>query len=107
MTLCTICTTLASKPWGTVKIYDVIVEPGRKEHIARHHIGVEEAHEIIEGDPSVTHKRQGRYRLIGQTVAGRYLTVIIAPRGPAIYGLVIARDADENERRNYLNHRGR
>lgn len=90
-----------------MKIYDLIVEPGREEHIARHHVSVEEAQEVIEGDPFVTNTRLGRYRLIGPTVAGRYLTIIIAPRGRGLYGLVTARDADHTERRNYLHHRGR
>ena len=90
-----------------MKIYDLIVEPGREEHIARHHVTVEEVEEVTEANPFVTRTRQGRYRLIGQTAAGRYLAVIIAPRGQGVYGLVTARDADDTERRNYLHHRGR
>ncbi len=90
-----------------MKIYDLIVEPGREEHIARHHVDVEEVEEVIEGSPFVRRARQGYLRLIGQTSAGRYLTVFIAPRGGGVYGLVTARDTTSVERREYQKHRGR
>jgi uncharacterized DUF497 family protein len=90
-----------------LKIYDIIVEPEREEHIARHNVSVEEVEEVIEGNYQVTRARQGRYRLIGHTASGRYLTIIVAPRGQGVYGLVTARDADDGERRIYLRHRER
>ncbi len=76
-----------------MRIYQLIVEPGREEHIARHHVSVAQADEIVFGNPIVTRTRQGRIRLIGQTDAGRYLTVIVASRERGVYGLVTARDA--------------
>lgn len=84
-----------------MKVYELIVEPGREEHIARHNISVDEVEEVVFATPYITRTRQGRYRLIGQTNAGRYLTIIVAPRGRGVYGLVTARDADESERRLY------
>lgn len=90
-----------------MKIYDLIVDPGREEHIARHHVSVAEVGEMVEADPFITRTREGRYRLIGQTRAGRYLCVIIAPRGQGSYGLVTARDADDAERRRYHGQQGR
>ncbi|MBI4318737.1 MAG: BrnT family toxin [Chloroflexi bacterium] len=89
-----------------MKIHYVVVDPGRDEHIARHHVTAKEV-EVIRGNVSVTRSREGRYRVIGQMAAGRYLTVIIAPRGQGVYGLVTARDADDTERRIYLRHRER
>lgn len=88
-----------------MRIYELIIEPGREEHIARHQVSVEEVEEVIFGVTFIRRARQGRYHIIGQTQAGRYLTVFVAPRGSGIYGLVTARDADDAERRAYLRHR--
>ena len=88
-----------------MRIYDLIVEPGREEHIARHHVKVEEAEEVAFGNHALYRTRQGRYVLVGQTEAGRYLTLIVAPRGHGVYGLVTARDASDFERRLYQRRR--
>jgi uncharacterized protein len=88
-----------------VKIYELVIEPGREEHIARHHVSVAEAEEVIFSAPFIRKARLGRYHIIGQTEAGRYITVFVAPRGQSVYGLVTARDADDAERRAYLRHR--
>jgi len=85
-----------------VKIYELVIEPGREEHIARHHVSVAEVEEVIFGTPFIRKARQGRYHIIGQTEAGRYITVFVAPRGQGVYGLVTARNADDAERRAYL-----
>ena len=87
-----------------MKIYELVVEPGREEHIARHHVIVAEVEEVIFGAPFIRKARQGRYHIIGQTHAGRYLTVFVAPRGRGVYGLVTARDADDAECRAYRRH---
>jgi len=84
-----------------VKIYELIIEPGREEHIAGHHVSVAEVEEVIFGAPFIRKARQGRYHIIGQTEAGRYLVVFVAPRGRGVYGLVTAIDADDAESRAY------
>ena len=84
-----------------VRIYELVVEPGREEHIARHRVSVIEVEEVIFGAPFIRKARQGRYYIIGQTEAGRYLTIFVAPRGQGVYSLVTARDADDAERRAY------
>ncbi len=89
-----------------MKIYELVIEPGREEHIARHHVSVAEVEEVIFGAPFIRKARQGRYHIIGQTEAGRYITVFVAPRGQGVYGLVTARDADDAERRAYLRQSG-
>jgi len=33
---------LLQKDASLVKIYELVIEPGREEHIARHHVSVEE-----------------------------------------------------------------
>ena len=88
-----------------MKIFRLVIDAEREEHVGRHNVRVDEVEEAVLADPIVTRTRQGRYRLIGRTDAGRYLTVIVAPRGRGVYGLVTARDADESERRVYQRHR--
>lgn len=90
-----------------MRIYELIVEAGREEHIARHQVSVAEAEEVVFGRHVVYRVRQGYYGLNGQTDAGRYLTVIVAPRGRGVYGLVTARDADRAERRLFERRRSR
>ena len=87
-----------------MKIYELVVESGREEHIARHHVSVAEVEEVIFGVPFIRKTKQGRYHIIGQTEAGRYLTVFVAPRGRGVYGLVTARDADDAERTAFRRH---
>lgn len=90
-----------------MRIYDLIIEPGREEHIARHRVSVEEAEEVVFGDHVVFRTGQGRCGLIGQTAAGRYLTIIVAPRmEQGVYGLVTAREAGTADRRLYRRRRG-
>jgi uncharacterized DUF497 family protein len=87
-----------------VRIYELVIDPGREEHIARHQVSVIEAEEVIFGAPFIRKARQGRYHIIGQTEAGRYITVFVAPSGRGVYGLVTARDADGAERKAYLRY---
>lgn len=84
-----------------MRIYELIVEPGSEEHIARHHVFVEEVEQVVFGNHLIYRTREGRHRLIGQTTAGRYLTIIVAPREHGVFALVTARDADQGERRLY------
>jgi uncharacterized DUF497 family protein len=90
-----------------VRFRDLVVAPGREEHIARHHVTIGEAEEVVFGTPYIRRDRQGYLRVIGQTAAGRYVTVIVARRGDDVYTLVTPRDADEAERRLYRAHRRR
>ena len=69
---------------------------------------IERSEEILGGTPGFRGTRvQGRYLLIGNTEAGRYLAVVLGPRGRGVYGLITARDADQAERRLYQRHRRR
>ncbi len=72
-----------------VRIYELVIEPGREEHIARHQVSVQEVEEVVFGVPFIRKARQGRYHIIGQTEAGRYRAVFVAPRGGActVYSL--------------------
>lgn len=71
------------------------------EHIARHGIDPDEVEDVVFGPRSSTRSRNDTYRLVGQTRAGRYLTVILAPRGRGLFYVVTARDANPGERRTF------
>ena len=88
-----------------MRIYELVVEPDREDHIARHHVTVDEVEEVVFGRPFIRRVRERRLRLIGQTDAGRYLTVFLGSRGRGVYGLITARDATEAERRLYQERR--
>lgn len=89
-----------------VRVIELLVTEDREEHIARHGVEVHEAEEVALGEHLALRSRDGHYLLIGQTDAGRYLTVVVGPRGGGVYGLVTARDADRAERRLYQRRRG-
>lgn len=66
-----------------------------EEHLARHGVEPSEVDEVVAADEfHMVRVRGGRYALIGQTNAGRYLTVIVereltmgtssSPRAPRI-----------------------
>lgn len=84
-----------------MKVYELVVEPDREEHIGRHNVSVEEVEEVVYGQNVNFRSRHGYFGLVGQTEAGRFLTIFIAPRSGGVYGLVTARDADDAERRMY------
>lgn len=90
-----------------MRIYELVIDPEREEHLARHNVTPEEAEEVAFGRHATYRTRQDRFGLVGQTDAGRYLTVIVASRGEGVYGLVTARDASQPERRLYQKRRGR
>ena len=46
--------------------------------------------------------KYGRYLILGQTEAGRYLTLVVAPLGGARGKLITARTMTDVERRFYL-----
>ena len=89
-----------------MKIYELLVEAGREEHIARHHITIAEVEQVVFAETVLIRRtRDERYLVIGQTDAGRYVSAILAPRGKGAYALITARDADDKERRAYQQHR--
>ena len=80
-------------------IQNLIWDAWNISHIARHNVKPEEVEEVCESRYVFTKGRQNTYRVIGQTQGGRYLTVILAPRGHGNFYPVTARDSDKKERR--------
>jgi uncharacterized DUF497 family protein len=83
------------------RVDDIAWDLASVEHIARHGVEPEEVEAVVYGAFAVTRSRRGTYRLIGQTDAGRLLTVFLAPRGEGVFAVVTARDATDAERRTY------
>ncbi|OGE15141.1 hypothetical protein A2111_01570, partial [Candidatus Daviesbacteria bacterium GWA1_38_6] len=49
-------------------------------HTARHNVEQSEVEEACNSKNLFTKGRSGSYKLIGQSVSGRYLTIILSPR---------------------------
>lgn len=74
----------------------------RIEHIARHDVEPHEVWEVCEDSLHLA-RREGRnrYRLYGQTVAGRYLFVVLEQVEATVYKPITARDMTDGEKRNF------
>jgi uncharacterized DUF497 family protein len=86
---------------------DLVIEPDRHEHIARHGVSVSEVREVVESVEYARTVKRGVLRLTGQTDGGRYLTVFIGSRGGSLYGLITARTATDSEKRGLWRRRRR
>lgn len=82
-------------------IQDLIIDEDRIDHIARHGVTISEVQDVVFGRHLAERSREGRLLLIGQTRGGRYLSIVVAPRGGSKYGLVTARDSIGHERARF------
>ena len=70
------------------------------DHIAKHNVEPEEVQEVCDSRNLFEKGRDGTYQITGQTESGRYLSIVVVPRGNSFYP-VTARDADDKERRRF------
>ena len=85
-----------------VVIDELIIEEGRSEHIARHHIMIREIAEVVSGDYVYIKGKLDRWLLVGKTMRQRFLTVVVGKRRREnAYGLVTARPSSRTERSFY------
>jgi uncharacterized DUF497 family protein len=74
----------------------------RDKILVKHGVDWEEVVEACSGrGRRLRRTRQGRYKLYGRTLAGRYLFVIVIPKGRGLWMVATARDMTANERRQY------
>ncbi len=73
--------------------------------VVKHHIALKIAKkhgvavaEVLEGKFLYMRVKGNRYRIIGKTVGGRYLTIFVDKKGQ-IYELVTARDSTDSEKK--------
>jgi uncharacterized protein len=82
----------------------IIFDAHNLEHIGRHGIGREEVLEACFPTRFLIRGRAKTRTVLGQCADGRYLTVILAPRGQGAYYVVTARNMTSSERRRYRAH---
>jgi uncharacterized protein len=75
-------------------------------HIARHDVVPDEVEEVCHGNYMTSETYKGRIRVVGPTLAGRMLTVILAPKGAGTYSTVTAHNASAGERKRYHELKG-
>ena len=79
-----------------------------RDHIAKHAVLPEEAEEVIAGLPRVNETYKQRLRLVGPTLAGRMLSIVVGavPDRPGVYYAFSARPASRKERAMHEQTRG-
>ena len=76
--------------------------------IERHGVSREEVEEVIfEDEPEVVRHGRNRYLIQGQTVAGRYLFIVLEQEGKGIYVPITARDMTERDKKAFKKRRAR
>ncbi len=66
----------------------------------KHAVDIEEVYEVFEGRFILTKVKGNRYRVIGKTAAGRFLTIFMDRIGKDLE-IVTARDSTDSEKRFY------
>ncbi len=79
-----------------------------RDHIAKHAVLPEEVEEVIAGLPTVSETYKQRLQLVGPTLAGRVLSIVVGavPSRPGIYYVFSARPASRKERGMYEQSKG-
>ena len=77
-------------------------EDDRIDHIAEHHVDIDEVYEVWEGKQLMSRWEKDRRRVYGQTNSGRYLIIIVGRRRLSRKSrLITAREMTEREKKNY------
>ena len=77
----------------------------------KHNVSTDEVEQVFDNKVLIQLIEQGDvtgehlYRAIGQTYAGRYLTVFFIYKGQGGALIISARDADKKERKSYGKHK--
>jgi hypothetical protein len=77
-------------------------------HIARHNVTPRDVEEVVTGDASFRETYKGRFQLVGPTLSGHMLAVILGPvpHQPGVYYVFTARPASRKERLAYAQIKG-
>ncbi|HMA47933.1 MAG TPA: BrnT family toxin [Frankiaceae bacterium] len=83
-------------------VAEVVWDDWNEAHIARHGVTPDEVEDVVFSPPLWVERRgNGTYIVLGTTRGGRYLLVVLAPRGGSAYYVVTVRDMTPAERRRY------
>jgi uncharacterized DUF497 family protein len=68
----------------------------------------EEAEEVVAGEPTIRETYKQRLQLVGPTLAGRMLSIVVGPvpDQPGVYYVFSARPASRKERGAYAQEKG-
>ena len=82
---------------------EITWDEGAEQHIARHGVNAEEVEEVLHGVTVQLGAPLTRLLVLGRTLAGRYLVVVLEALTKAgdLCRVVTARDMTESERRLY------
>lgn len=81
-----------------VVIDELIIEEDRPLHIKKHKVSIKEVLEVIAEDYLVLEGKSDKSLLVGKTIRGRIITVVVGKRsGKNKYGLVTARHVKKKE----------
>lgn len=76
------------------------------EHIARHNVSPWEVEDVCFGLHVIKKDRGERYILSGQTIAGRYVNVVIERLHKQVFRPITAFEMSENYKRSYRKRLG-
>lgn len=74
--------------------------------VARHGVSRDEVEEVCISEVVTIEVKKGRLLLVGKTRVGKFLSVVLAPKGEGIFYPVTARPASRKERAYYDEQRG-
>lgn len=83
-----------------VNISELDWDDENTEHITRHSVTPEEVGAACYG-VHIVKKKGGRYILSGQSGEGRYLLVVLEPRGKGRFRPITAFEMDDEQKRRY------
>ncbi|MEW6681074.1 MAG: BrnT family toxin [bacterium] len=85
-----------------MKISQILWDEDSIYHIAKHSVSPREVEEaVFEGNPLILKRMEKRYIVLSKTLAGRYLTIVIAFKLKGRVKVITARNMDEKERKYY------
>jgi uncharacterized DUF497 family protein len=88
-------------------VKQLIWDAGNVDHMARHQVTPEEVEEVCGQTFLAFESYKGRFLIIGPTQAERMLAIVLDPEPEeGIYYPVMARSADNKERRLYQAEKG-
>ena len=74
---------------------------------SKHALTFEEIEQTCQSETRhVRRRKEGLYKLFGQTESGRYILTVLVNMGKGSWKIVTAREMTDNERRLYNNERG-
>ena len=89
-----------------VYVRQLIWDIKNSRHISKHAVVPDEVEEVCHSDPLVIKEKKGRVGVIGETVDGRILKVILQSKGKNTYYPITAYEPDTGELALYKRVKG-